>query len=266
MSDEWKRPAVTEQAAGAGEVGQAERWPEFAEPPPETTALLDVRGVSKTYRRGSEEVRALQGASLSLHPGEVVALVGPSGSGKSTLLNVISGWELPDDGEILWSGKPAVGKLANLKWGSLAILPQSIGLLEDLPVRENVTLPVRLGKVGRADRSERATLLLETLGLAHLADRDPEEISLGEQQRAGLARALVLSPRLLLADEPTGHQDEEWARGVFRAIRMAASEGTACLVATHHHEAVVFADRVVAIRDGHLRSVQRGQEGTLTAE
>jgi ABC-type lipoprotein export system ATPase subunit len=244
-----------------------------------TVPLIRVRGVAKTYRRGSEEVRALRGVDLSLHPHEVVALVGPSGSGKSTLLNVLCGWEAPDEGEIEWTGQTPLSQLTNdgqplvhaggglvdLPWSQIAILPQSLGLVEDLTVRENVELPVRLSGL-RRERVERAANLIRALGLDALAERQPSQISVGEQQRSALARALVLSPRLLLADEPTGHQDQEWARGVFRAVRFAAREGSACLVATHHQEAVQFADRVVAIRDGHVREVPRGIERKLTAE
>ena len=148
----------------------------------------------------------------------------------------------------------------------VAILPQSLGLVEDLSVRENTELPVRLSG-GDGQLTERAEKLLRGLGLEDLADRGPAEISMGEQQRAALARALVLSPRLLLADEPTGHQDADWARGVFRAIRFAAKERTACLVATHHREAVEFADRVLAIRDGQVREISSAEEAPLlTAE
>jgi ABC-type lipoprotein export system ATPase subunit len=226
--------------------------------------LIEVRGVSKTYRRGSEEVHALREASLELHPHELVALVGPSGSGKSTLLNVLCGWEVPDSGEIAWDGRRHA--LADLPWSDLAILPQSLGLMEDLPVRENVELPIRLRHGSTPHGSERVERLLASLGLDGLADRDPAEISLGEQQRVALARALVLSPRLLLADEPTGHQDAEWGKGVFRAIQWAAEQGSACLVATHHQEAVQFADRVLAIRDGRLAPLERGRATEVTAE
>ena len=225
--------------------------------------VVEVLGVAKSYRRGSEEVHALQDVSLTLRAHEVVALVGPSGSGKTTLLNLLCGWEAPDAGEILWSdGRPAT--LADRQWSDLAIVPQSLGLMEDLTIRENVELPARLRREGEASGNkvaakakgkDRATRLLRGLGLDALADRDPREASMGEQQRAALARALALSPRLLLADEPTGHQDADWARGVFRAIRFAAGEGSACLVATHNREAVVFADRVLAIRDGRVHAI-----------
>ena len=116
-------------------------------------------------------------------------------------------------------------------------------------MRENVALPERLGRPSSEDAA-RTGELLERLGLSQLADRLPAEVSIGEQQRTALARALALRPALLLADEPTGHQDEEWAKAVFATIRWTANEGTSCLVATHNAQIVAFADRVLGIRDG----------------
>ena len=212
--------------------------------------LLEVRGVHKSYRRGPEEVHALRGADLSLATAEIVALVGPSGSGKTTLLNVLCGWEHPDQGEVTWVGEERQIPAENRPWSDIAIVPQSLGLIEELSIRENVALATRLA--GGEDRSKRVDGLLKGFGLDALADREPQEVSLGEQQRCALSRALVLRPRLLLADEPTGHQDEAWARGIFRALRLAAREGTCCLVATHSTEVVKLVDRVVGIRDGQI--------------
>jgi putative ABC transport system ATP-binding protein len=231
-----------------------------------TPGLLDVRDISKSYRRGPEEVHAIRGVSFSLDRGEVVALFGPSGSGKSTLLNVLCGWETPDSGEMTWSdpGPPPVDR----PWSDLAILPQTLGLIEELSVRENVELPIRLDRRPREDAGKRLEGFLSFLGLDHLAERAPAEISLGEQQRTALARALILQPRLLLADEPTGHQDAEWAKVVFRTLRLAAGQGTTCLIATHNPEAVAFVDRRLGIRDGLVREVEidRAPQGSERAE
>jgi ABC-type lipoprotein export system ATPase subunit len=219
--------------------------------------LIEVRGLSKSYRRGSETVHALREVSFTLRRGEVVALFGRSGSGKSTLLNILCGWEQPDDGEIAWSANGGRTPLADRLWGEIAIVPQTLGLVGELTVRENVELPLRLsGTTGDAAK-RRVISLLSSLGLEALADRGPEEISIGEQQRAAVARALSLSPRLVLADEPTGHQDAGWASGVLQALREAAGEGTCCLIATHNNEAVPFADSILAIRDGMLERSPR---------
>lgn len=214
--------------------------------------VLEVRDLAKAYRRGSEEVHALRGVSLRLLPGEVVALVGPSGSGKTTLLNLLCGWERPDGGSVVWMDGASDGGPESRSWQEVAILPQDVGLIEELSIRENVELPLRLS--GRRDERHlaRADALLRGLGLADLADRMPDEVSTGEQQRTALARCVVIRPRLLLADEPTGHQDGRWARGVLRAIRLSAREGTACLVATHNEETVGASDRLIAIRDGRV--------------
>ncbi len=228
------------------------RAPSLTEPvPAEGSPLLRATNLHKSYRRCLEEVHALRGADITLWPGEIVALVGPSGSGKTTLLNVLCGWEHPDEGEVAWAGGEGV-RPEDRPWSDIAILPQSLGLIEELSIRENVQLAVRLGGGDHAGRSKRVEGLLTGFGLEALADREPSEVSLGEQQRTALARALVLKPRLVLADEPTGHQDEGWAKGIFRALRLAAREGTCCLVATHNAEVVKLVDRVVGIRDGQI--------------
>lgn len=211
--------------------------------------LVELRGVHKSYLRGPEEVHALRGVTLSLYPRRVAALVGPSGSGKTTLLNVLCGWERPDAGDVLWLGRRSEA-MADRPWRDLAVVPQDLGLLEELSIRENVELPLRLSGLLTAGSKPRVEALLSGFGLDQLADRDPTEVSLGEQQRTALARALVVSPRLLLADEPTGHQDEEWARVVMRSLRLVAREGTGCLVATHNRETIKYVDDLVAIRDG----------------
>src|SRR5262249_9186473 len=161
-------------------------------------------------------------------------------SGKSTLLNVLAGWERPDAGVAAWSADGDRLPIADRPWSDVAILPQTLGLFEELSVRENVELPLRLRPAladDRADAAGRSEGFLELLGLAELADRLPAEVSIGEQQRAALGRALVVRPRLLLADEPTGHQDEGWAAVVFKTLRYVARRGTTCLIATHNQEA-----------------------------
>jgi ABC-type lipoprotein export system ATPase subunit len=213
--------------------------------------LLEARGLDKRYRRGAEQVHAVCEVDLALYPGELVALVGPSGSGKSSLLGLLAGWEPPDAGELTWApGGPAGGAPG---WSELATVPQALGLLEDLTVRENVALPVRLGLGRRRAAEGRTEELLGLFGLAELADRSPSETSLGQQQRAAVARALVLTPQLVLADEPSAHQDAAWVHDVFAALRQVVHDrGAACLVATHDPDALAFADRVLHLADGQL--------------
>lgn len=211
--------------------------------------VLDVESVTKLYRRGSETVHALEDVTLSLHSGRLLGLMGRSGSGKTTLLNVVAGWEQPDGGRLVWNLPDASGSAR--AWADVSVVPQKLGLIEELTVRKNVAYPALLA--GRADELDgRVDDLLEELGLTEMADRLPSETSVGQQQRAALARALVLSPRLLLADEPSGHQDAGWASGVFDALRRAALDGTCCVVATHNEDVAEFLDEIFWMRDGRL--------------
>jgi ABC-type lipoprotein export system ATPase subunit len=216
--------------------------------------LVKADGLFKSYRRGTELVHALREVHLTLGGGEMVALLGRSGSGKTTLLNLLAGWEQPTAGTISWSSELLKTNSGPPAWDEVAVMPQSVGLIEELTIRENIELPLRLA--GHLD-SELDGLehIMESLGLSDLAGRFPLQTSLGQQQRAGVARALVVRPRLLLADEPTDQQDAGWAARVFEALRDAAAQGTCVLVATHTEEVTEYADRVVQMQDGHLQPV-----------
>lgn len=242
--------AAFRPAPDAAEPDRADRWrPPATTPAPEPGLpfILDANGLSKAYRRGDEVVHALDDVSLTLRAGELVGLVGRSGSGKTTLLNVIAGWEHPDAGTIERSGSES----AVPGWDVLAVVPQKLGLFDELSVRENLEYPARLhGRLeelrGRVDR------LMEDLAIEHLAARYPKETSLGEQQRTAVARALVLAPTLVLADEPTGHQDAASERRVLEAFGRSAAEGGSCLIATHNASLAPRLDRVLEMADGRL--------------
>ena len=210
--------------------------------------VLAVRSASKSYRRGPETIRAVVDATLDLGSGELGALLGRSGSGKSTLLALLAGLQDPDAGEIHYELSAA--QPPKLPWRELAFLPQRFGLLPELSVRENVEYPARLMS-GPLDRAE---VLLERFGLAELADRPPQETSIGQQQRTALARALVLEPAVLLADEPTSHQDAGWRDAVWQLLVEASASGTACLIATHEEEIAAYATRVWQIDSGVVES------------
>ena len=226
-------------------------------PPPgsaDAAPVVRLDRCSKTFTLAGQRVTALSDVSIELSAGELVVLSGPSGSGKTTLLNVLVGWEQPDEGSVIWS----VGDDARLErpaeqrppsWDQLAIVPQRLGLLDDLSVAENAGLPLRVG--GRDDR-DAVVALLELLGLHGVADRGARELSLGQQQRLSIARALVVEPLVLVADEPTGHQDDASTALVVAALLHARDTGSAALVATHDPRVTEIADRVIRLRDGRL--------------
>lgn len=217
--------------------------------------LLRLEHVSKTYTRGSEKVHAVEDANLELTAGRVLGLMGRSGSGKTTLLNITAGWETADRGTIAWfdpDGRPQeMAHQGRLPWKQVAVVPQKLGLIEELTVRKNIQYPARLDG-SLESHLERVEELIERFGLEDLADRVPAETSVGQQQRVALARALVMSPRLLLADEPSGHQDARWVNDVFKALKAAADAGTCCLIATHNEEVSEFFDAIHHMSEGRL--------------
>ncbi len=215
--------------------------------------VVQAGGLTKTYARGAEQVPALRSASLDLDPGELVALVGPSGSGKTTLLNVLCGWERADAGSLRWGAGLADRPPERLRWDRLALIPQALGLLEELTIAENVLLPARLSGRLRA-QTRRAQELMEIFGIAHVGRRPPRLTSLGEQQRCAAARALLQRPTLLLADEPTAHQDAGWTDVIFAEFRSLLQAGSSCLIASHNPATWGYADRILRMQDGELHA------------
>jgi putative ABC transport system ATP-binding protein len=205
--------------------------------------VLQASDLVKTFAHGGADVHAVSGVTLELRRGELGVLLGRSGSGKSTLLTLLAGWQQPDAGQSVPAG--------TLPWAELGYLPQRFGLVPELSARENVELPARLA--GRRDElAGRVDELLESLGLEELAHRRPAETSIGQQQRTALARALVLRPTLLIADEPSSHQDAGWHDAVWALLAQAAEQGTACLAATHEPEAADYATAVWEIAEGTI--------------
>lgn len=213
-------------------------------------ALAELRGISKEYHRGPETVHALTEVDFAIGTGELVGVVGPSGSGKTTLINVLCGWEHADRGEVSWMGSsPVMGRLL---WDQIAVVPQRLGLLDELSLADNIGLPLMLSGQKTRARAARVDEVVALLELEHLVERRPRQVSLGEQQRTALARAFVMSPRLVIADEPTGHQDAQREEIVFAAFRAAVSSGASCLVATHSQRVMEQLDRIVEMEDGRI--------------
>jgi putative ABC transport system ATP-binding protein len=211
--------------------------------------VVRITELTKVYGQPEQRVTALSGVALQLIPGEVVLLRGRSGSGKTTLLNVIAGWVKPDSGTIEWDGG---GSSRERAWDQVAIVPQTLGLLEELSIDENVGLALRLGGARPDDERASALGIMERLEIEHLVGRGISESSLGEQQRAAVARALVVEPILLLADEPSAHQDIDRLGLVWSQIRETAARGAAVLATGHDHDAERYCDRILELRDGRL--------------
>ena len=208
------------------------------------TELLVLDRVSRRFVTRSETVVAVDEVTLRVEPGEVVGLAGPSGSGKSTLLHLVLGWEEPDDGSVRRSTD-----VASLRgWSGVAAVPQELGLLDELTAQQNVELAMRLSG---GDHST-AFDAMSRLGLGELTGRSPDELSLGEQQRVAVARAIVAVPRLVVADEPTAHQDERNGDLVMAALTDVVRGGGAVLVATHDERVLASVDRVVRLEDGRV--------------
>lgn len=226
-------------------------------------AILSLRGVTRTYPTAQGGLTVLKGVDLEVMPGEVVGLIGPSGSGKSSLLHAAGLLERPTSGQVLIDGEDVGGlderARTRLRLHRIGFVYQFHHLLPEFDALDNVALPMRIAGVREGEARRRATEQLTALGLGQRITHQPAQLSGGEQQRVAIARALANSPRLLLADEPTGNLDPTTSQAVFEALReLAKTTGVAALIATHNMELAGHMDRVFALKDGNL--VQRAAE------
>jgi ABC-type lipoprotein export system ATPase subunit len=218
-------------------------------------AILAVRGVHKAYAIGKRRLEVLRGVSLEVRPGEFVALRGASGAGKSTLLHLCGGLDRPDQGSIAVGGVTLTDlpgtALSRFRNRRIGLVFQSYHLLPELSAWENVLLPARMARVGFREAQEKSRSLLEKVGLGGRLDHRPSELSGGEQQRVGLARALVNDPDLLLADEPTGNLDSHTGAEVMELLlRLRGERGVTLIIATHDQRVAGRAERIVDLTDG----------------
>jgi putative ABC transport system ATP-binding protein len=219
-------------------------------------SILELRDVFRTHGTGGTAVHALQGVTLRVEPGELVAVMGPSGSGKSTLLNLAGGLDSPTKGEVAVEGE-VLGRLsrtrlAALRRRRLGYVFQDLNLLASLTAVENVALPLELDGLRLRRALPLARASLAEVGLEDLANRFPDEMSGGQQQRVAIARALVGDRRLVLADEPTGALDSQTGEAVLKLLRARVNAGAAGVLVTHEARHAAWADRVVFLRDGRI--------------
>ena len=219
--------------------------------------LLAVQDLTKTYVTGEARVAALAGVSLSVEPGDFVALMGPSGCGKSTLLHLCGAMDRPTSGTLTLNGRDlsAMGddELTRVRREQVGFVFQFFNLLPTLTVADNIALPCLLAGVNGDEADRRATDLAARVGIAHRLSHYPQQISGGEMQRAAIARALIHKPALLVADEPTGNLDSENGANVLALIAQLNRElGVTILMATHAADVAAAATRTVRMKDGHF--------------
>lgn len=225
--------------------------------PTTTTSVVHVSELHRSYGRGDSAVHALQGASFDVGASEMVALIGPSGSGKTTLLNCVLGLDRPDRGDITVFGTNVVDlsyeQAVSWRRDDVSVAFQNPGLLPHLSARENVDVALRMRNVGRSERARRTNEAFEQLGIGQFHAHLPSELSGGQRQRVSIARALVLKPKLFVADEPTGELDSDTTAAMLEVLRAASHvQGMTMILATHDPDVEAAADRTLRMVDGQV--------------
>ena len=219
-------------------------------------ALVELRNVSKIYRLGEEEIRALDDVSLDINIGEFISIIGPSGSGKSTLMHILGCLDSPTKGTIkldeVMIEKASPRELAAIRNRKIGFVFQFFNLLPKLNVVQNVELPMIYSGISSKERRERAMATLESVGLANRARHRPSQLSGGQQQRVAIARALVNNPRIVFADEPTGNLDSHTGEAILQLFRKLSEEGRTIVLVTHDPEIAAVTPRRIEIRDGKI--------------
>lgn len=229
-----------------------------------TNPILSARDIVKTFGEGHTLVRAVDGVSMELQPGELVTITGPSGSGKTTLVSILGALLRPTSGEVRIDrtdlSAMSEAELSRLRARSIGFVFQSFNLLESLSVRDNVLFPAHLAPGGTRAAEARADELLAKLGLTERRDALPRTLSGGEKQRVAIARALINEPRLIIADEPTGNLDTQTSREIMDLLtRFNREQGITILMVTHEPDIAAYARRVIRFVDGRVASDEPSQ-------
>ncbi|MDQ3486322.1 MAG: ABC transporter ATP-binding protein [Acidobacteriota bacterium] len=222
-----------------------------------TNSLVGIRDLHKVYHRGGERIDVLQGVNLQIPSGDFLALMGPSGSGKTTLLNLIGGLDTPSEGSIEVGGdridNMSGGRLSAWRARHIGFVFQLYNLLPVLTASRNVELPLLLTKLGKADRRKRVQVALSVVGLAERANHYPRQLSGGQEQRVGIARAIVTDPTLLLCDEPTGDLDRKSGDEILDLLQaLNRDHGKTIVMVTHDPHAAARATRTLHLEKGQL--------------
>ena len=223
--------------------------------------MLQMRELSKVYRTDTVQTTALDAIDLEIAQGEFVAIMGPSGCGKSTLLNMIGMLDSPSSGSYLFNGQEVAGlgetRLADVRKENIGFIFQSFNLVDELSVRDNIELALLYHKVPAAERKRRVEEVMDRTGIAHRATHRPSQLSGGQQQRVAVARALVASPKLILADEPTGNLDTQHGEEVMHMLQTLNAEGSTIVMVTHSPAHADYAGRIVNMLDGRVLQERR---------
>ena len=223
-----------------------------------TAAFVKAESLSKSFQLSSRKIQVLNDVSFAIPQGEWTALCGASGSGKTTLLDILGGLSRPDTGKVWINGTDLAGissaSAVNFRRKNIGFVFQSYHMLPELTICENVMLPALLDGKNKKEIKEKALSLLERMGLAHRFHHRPNELSGGEQQRAAIARSLINSPGLLLADEPTGNLDSVTGKGILELFREIHDEGVTIVMVTHDHFVASLADRIIELKDGFIHT------------
>ena len=225
--------------------------------------MIKTQGIARTYQMGKTEVQALRGVDLEINQGECVAIMGPSGSGKSTLMHILGALDRPSEGAVTFDGRNIADEnsegLACIRGTKIGFVFQTFSLMPTLTASDNVELAMLFQRVPRSKRHERATRLLELVGLEDRMKHLPSELSGGERQRVAIARALANDPQVLLADEPTGNLDSKSGQQIMQFLQGLSQErGITVILVTHDPKIALYADRTIHILDGRIDEMAGG--------